>query len=239
MAVAIDAVSTTTELSGVSSFSWTHTPVGTPSAVAVGWAGYSGSGATRTHTVTYGGQACALEVGPSGDPTGSGRTNSIYGKGSPLTGAQTVAISDDTGGPNMYGKPYAVTVTGSNTSDVFSNNAKANGTSSTASVSCTSATGEIVIDACATGSTETFTIGAGQTEIFRVGIPSLGSTRALASYESGAASVTMSWTLDGGTDWDICAASFNLSSPDVTVAASGSASTSASGTQTPSHTIAL
>jgi hypothetical protein len=238
MAVAFDAVSTVASATGVSSFSWTHTPVGTPSAVGIGWAGYSGNGTARTHTVTYGGQACALEVGPDADPFANGRTNSIYGKGAPLTGAQTVLIADDGGSNNMHGQAYCVSVTGSDTSDVFSNSANASGSSTSSSVVCTSTADEIVLDACTTVDTGNCTVGSGQTQIINASMVVPFSFRALGSREGGAASVTMSWNFEFSTPWDICAASFRVASTG-TEALNGSSSTSAQTAPSVGFTVAL
>jgi len=87
----------------------------------------------------------------------------------------------------------------------FSYSGEAEGTSTTATRDQTSAEGEIVIDACATYDGGGFTVGSGQSGYYwssRTGELAFGS-----SQESGASSVTMSWSKWNSEDWSICTAS--------------------------------
>lgn len=212
MAVAIDAISLSTGASNVASFSWTHTPVGTPSAVAVIFPGYAGNAGTRTVTATYGGTNVPVEVATAGNPFATGRTPTIFGLANlaalGLTGAQTVVVA--CAGAGMYGRPWAITVTGSDLTDVFSNSNNAtNAGSSTASVTVTTANDEIVIDAVSTANSNAITVGANQTE--RVNYqPSITitATRAGGSTQLGSDGGVMSWGLNTSAAWDIVAASF-------------------------------
>lgn len=78
--------------------------------------------------------------------------------------------------------------------------AKTSGTGSTASLSVTSATGELVVDALGYYSLVP-TVGSGQTQVGN-GSNAGGDRWGAHSYESGAASVTMDWT-GSGSVWSI------------------------------------
>lgn len=85
--------------------------------------------------------------------------------------------------------------------------AKANGNSGTASVNVTSAAGELVVDAvtCDDSGGTTHTVGAGQTAQYD---RSQSGEGAFGSSETGAASVTMSWTFSPSRTWTTCAIPF-------------------------------
>ena len=79
--------------------------------------------------------------------------------------------------------------------------ATAEGDNTTApSVAVGSATGEIVVDVLARYSGGTATIGGGQTSLFNDSTAD-GTIDGAASYEAGAGSVTMSWTLASPARW--------------------------------------
>ena len=219
MAVLFDAASTANG-EAITSLSWTHTPVGTPTAVGVGISWWSGSDAIST--ITYGGAAMTLEA--SDVDAIEGPRASIYGKANPAPGAQTISIS--WGAASVYPVGGALTVTGSDTSDTFSNNATANGNevtpNATASATTTSATNELVMDTVvcmhSTG-TSTITVGAGQTQRWNASAGTAVNLKGGGSTEVGAASVTMSWTVTNTENvygWAIVAASFRLAAPAAT-----------------------
>lgn len=70
----------------------------------------------------------------------------------------------------------------------------------------TSNSSEVVVDASAcTDTVQTMTVGAGQTEVSGTGGVTVGDLRLGSSYETGAATTTMSWTLGAASDWTILA----------------------------------
>jgi hypothetical protein len=113
MAVTLDANSTTTGFN-VTSVSYTHTPAGTPSAVAVGAYGFVGI--VNTWACTYGGTTAP----PAFTQVSTNRTDlgNIFGLANPSSGAQTVFVDC---GPSAGAYPciVTVTVTGSDITTVF------------------------------------------------------------------------------------------------------------------------
>lgn len=211
MAVAFDSVSQSANCENVSSLTWTRTPAGTPTAVGIAWAGYAGDSGTRTLTCTDGGTNAPAEIATAGDPFTTGRTPTIFGLGNPAAGAQSVVVS--CAGGAMYGKAFALSVTGSDTSDVFeaSNNAT-NAGSANASVTVTGSTADgYVIDAIATGaglgSEADLAPDVSQTLRTRGGTSF--STFHAGSSEGGGSNVVMSWA-NSTCAWDLVAASFKV-----------------------------
>ena len=106
----------------------------------------------------------------------------------------------------------AISFTGVNqtTPLAFASAASTGGGSTSASVTVTSAPGQLVLDTVsANGDADTLTLGAGQTERWNTasGIGTAGNARGGGSTEPGAASVTMSWTLGVSKPWSIGAVS--------------------------------
>ena len=207
MAVAIDAVQAGTGAENVSSFTYTHTPAGTPTAVGIGYAGYAGSGGSRTVTATYGGNSCTPEA-VAVDPT-TGHTPTILGLANPPSGAQQVVVACSAS--NMYGIPYSVTVTGSDTADCFSNSISASGNSgNTASATCTTSADEVLMDAITVFQAGVLSVGANQTQraTYTVAVttsPVGGSTKL------GSDGGVMSWDMTIPNHlWDMVAASFKV-----------------------------
>ena len=220
MAVGFDAASAGTGANNVASFTWTHTPVGSPSGVGVGYAGYAGNAGTRTVTATYGGTSMTTEISNPGSPFVTRRTPHLFSLGNPAAGAQTVVVACS--GAGMYGIPYAVTVTGGDTSDVISNTASATGSSATPSVTVTTASDELVMDVCVTGNVGGgITVGANQTS--RASSYSSISTWAMGSTQAGSDGGDMSWAISSAA-WEILAMSFK---------AAGAAATSLPPVSTP------
>lgn len=183
--------------------SWTHTPVGTPTAVAVVLENYN-DGATITG-VTYGTavpQPMTLEVSI---PIGAGSNLlQIYSLANPPAGNQDVTITNNPG--TVYLQAEAITVTGSNTTTAFTNKNSASGTGTAPSVAVTSATGDFVIDIVGTeGGAVTQTPAATLLWTTRTaaGNNATGSGKAATG-----TSTTMSWTLSTSLNWAHCAASF-------------------------------
>lgn len=92
-----------------------------------------------------------------------------------------------------------MTLLDTNQTTPYSNTNSATGTGSP-SVACTSASGELVVDmTMLNDGGHTITVGAGQTQLSNDSVGG-GNLLGGTSYEAGAASVTMSWTLSAGTD---------------------------------------
>jgi uncharacterized repeat protein (TIGR01451 family) len=91
----------------------------------------------------------------------------------------------------------------------------ANGNNTTPSVTVSAASGDIVVDTVsANGDGLSLTVGAGQTQICSGATGTAGGDcRGASSYESGASSVTMSWTEGAAKDWDIAAVVLKLARP--------------------------
>lgn len=204
MSVALDAVgpnSSGATGSNVSSLSWTHTPVGTPTAVAVtvGWWNTTNA----ISSVTYGGVAMVLAKALASSANDKA---AIYGLANPPSGSQTVVITWSGGG--AFANAGSISVTGSDTSTVFSNTSSATGTGTSASTTCTSAVGELVVSMCnGDNATTGVTMTASGTR--RWGTAYVGTEEANACQtDVGAASVTMTETLSASKVWTIVAASF-------------------------------
>lgn len=125
----------------------------------------------------------------------------------PTTGAHTVTVTHPSDGG---GTKYSVLVleewTGVDQTTPFSATAGSQAASGTVTTTITSAAGEFVTDiVSARGhSAATYVVGAGQTQTNNSendGSVSAYNNVNLASYESGAASVTMSWTNNGNLEW--------------------------------------
>lgn len=194
----------------VSSASWTHTSAGTPTGVGVGISNLqttAGGGNTVISSVTFDSVGCTSAVQKFFQSLGLDWRSSIFGLLAPASGAKTVAI---TMAAACYGAAGAITVTGGDTTTLFSNTASANGTGTPATVDCTSAADELVMDNLLSGVETSVTVGSGQTERWnRTYTP--GGAFGAGSTEAGATTVTMSWARNTiGTDygWALCAASF-------------------------------
>lgn len=176
---------------------WTHTPVGTPTGVAV--AIYN-QGATNTVSgVTYGGVAMTL--------AGIQGSVQIWGLASPPVGAQTVSVAGS-GTDQVYG--HALTVTNGNTSTVFSGFAGAGGSTVPTGVTIASGVGQLVYDICAfdNGNSASQTADVSQTERSNQG-PAFANLLVGTSTKPGATSVTMAWTIGFSTPtWSAAAVSF-------------------------------
>lgn len=207
MASTFDAKSTASG-SGVTSVSWTHTPVGTPTAVGVGCYSYSGTGTISG--ITYGGAAMAQAVRAT-DTTPDECV--IYGKPNPASGAQTVSISASGA---FYPGAVAWSALGSDTGTTFSNTASNSGTvNSGGSINggtCNSSASEFVV-ACmgADAGGGTLTIGGTGTEDMNFVI---GGEVTGGAHAAGSATVTISFTTSAGTGvpWCGVSASFKVAS---------------------------
>lgn len=197
MTVAFDAVGPGVNASAVGSFSYTHTPAGTPTAVALGLGWFDDSG---TLTVTYGGAAMTSVESVAA----SSLKAELFELANPASGAQTVAGNWNLG--SHYPVGSTITVTGSDTSTVFSDTNSASGSSTTPSVTVTSDTGEFVMSAVLinNGGVSLAPNGS-QDERFEAGNSGL---QGAVMTTTGAASVTMDMTTAGTGPWVTVAGAF-------------------------------
>jgi len=177
------------QAAGVPSVTWSHTCSGTNRYLAVG---ASTDWADNIISVTYNGVACTKLTDAS---LGSGPIRAEYWYLiNPASGAHDVVITFNS---STSGRCGAVSFTGAHQTTFHGTPNTATGTSSTASVVVTSsATDQIVLDVAAIRSVgDGITVGGGQTSRIdqETNPMDLGM-----STEPGAASVTMSWTVDGG-----------------------------------------
>lgn len=206
MAVAFDAVASTSVAgSGGTTLSWTHTPVGTPTAVAVGLEIYTG--VSTVTGITYNGVSMIRAFTKA--ITAATTSVEIWGLANPSSGAQTVIITFSAG--SSYCQAGSITVTGSDTTTTFSASASAEGTGTTPSVSVTSAINELIVDVVGTAFVNgTQTAGGSQTK--RWGTLDAGTNSASGStLPASAGSTSMSWTLGSSLSWGHGAASFKVS----------------------------
>lgn len=205
-AVAFDATASTTGIN-VSSVSYTHTPVGTPTAVGIGISWYR-TDLTAITSITYGGVATTAAI--TKNLTGGSSQAAIYGLVNPPTGSQTVVVTFTTATTGITGVG-SITVTGSDTTTVFSNTCSAGPTANTTpSVTCTSVVDELVMDQITFLGSQTVTTGSGQTQRWStnaVTVAGAASTEPAAS-----TSVVMDETLSSSATWGIVGASFKLGS---------------------------
>ena len=198
MTVAFDASSSSSG-TGVVSLSFTHTPVGTPTAVGV--MATTAFGNSTAPTVTYGG--AAVNSGTVAE-TSYFFKDWVMGLANPSSGAQTVSVTPSSTVDVIAG---SVTVTGSDTSTCFSGAgvaAQASGTTVTAN--CPSASGELVIGVYTSNNSGTSTPGSGQTNTI---VLNTSNYRARGGYKAATGNPeTMSWTMSASQQWNMVAQSF-------------------------------
>lgn len=155
----------------------------------------------RTHSsVTYGGVALT-KLQEVLNNTGATRKVSLWYLVAPAAGSASVAASLDSS------DGFAVSVlslSGVHQSSPFGTVATATGSSTTLSVAASSAAGEMVVDAAVGRASGGLTKDASQTLAY-AGIGGSNNAGGM-SYEAGAASVTMSWTMGASDIWAILAA---------------------------------
>jgi hypothetical protein len=193
VAAAFDASSTQTASGGAFPITWTHTPVGTPTAVMVVFENFNATVAATG--VTYGG--VALTQFQNLAPMGSGGTGmEMWGVANPPSGAQTVSINGPAGA--VFLVAGAVTVTGSDTTTCFRNTLGqiiVSGVSVSGTVSSV-VSGDLAVDAVCNSFSATQSPNAGQTVAF--GDTSVSNLHIEGSYLAvSSTSVTMAWTATG------------------------------------------
>lgn len=195
MAVAADTPgNSSTE--GATSLTFAYTCAGANRLLCVGVAIYNGNG-TEVTGVTYNGVAMTS----AGSVLGSAADEvTIWYLVAPATGSNNVVVSFDNAvsgavaGAINFTNVHQTTPTGSFVS--------ATGTSTAPSVNASSESGGMVLDVLGVAPSKTATVGAGQTERWNVAT-SGNVERGCGSTEPGAASVTMSWSLNASDAWAI------------------------------------
>lgn len=206
---AFDAVGSGQRSGGAGSLTWTHTPVGTPTGVAVGVINFNPN--CTISGVSYG----ASSMGAAAQSNTQGNSGPfdqndarLYGLANPPSGAQTVTVSFSAG-TNCFVAGASITVTGGNTTTVFRASNSAKGTSTTPSVSVTSSSGDLVVDFVMTADGAVNTTAAGGSQTSRVANLTSGGNRESAStLTASGASTNMSWTIASSNSWVHSAASF-------------------------------
>jgi hypothetical protein len=169
----------------ITSVAWQLAPVGTISSLTIG-----GSAGTNIDGQTYNGTDHRIELWKrKGVSTGS---NSVVANFSGTPNSITMRVSS-------YCGVDQTTETGTA--------AKATQTTDPVTVTASSASGELVVDAAAIGGSaiQTLTVGAGQTQRANFFQDQTNHVHA-GSEEAGGASVVMSWTIgDVGAEWAIIA----------------------------------
>ena len=203
--IAFDAASLTTTGSKGTSHTWSHT-VGAAGTNRILIVGTSAESAVAVTNVTYAGQSLTL-LGGQSTPGSVTRTELWYIL-APATGTNNIVVNL---GANKKLAAGAASWTGVHQTATFGTAVFASGTSTSPTVDLTSASGEVVVDAMANKSSTSRTEGANQTLHWSGN--SGGKPSSAGSSESGAATVTMSWTLGASVEWAIGAVPLKQASP--------------------------
>jgi hypothetical protein len=194
--------------SGGITYFWTHTPVGTPTAVAVVVQNYDPNGTITG--VTYGGTAMVL-VGTKETFPGGGSYCYIFGLANPASGAQQIVVSGSSSASGMFTSAQAITVTGSDTTATATGGMRsgsygsAQGSSTTASVVVATAAGDLAIDLVTDGAGATVTPAAGMTAFWDL---NAGAYTNASRQTASSSSTTESYTLSPSDTWGMVAAAF-------------------------------
>jgi len=192
--LAFDAPSSKNSEGGVTSLSWPHTTSGTDRILIVGVS--LNRGASSITGVTYNSVAMT-NIGTAGFGTAF---MSLWQLVAPATGEHDIVVSLS-GFAEVIGG--ATSWTGVHQTTPLGTFASATGTSTSPSVNVTSATGEMVVDTLNARGTATATVDPSQTERWNLLTTGAEPVRGTGSNESGAATVTMSWTLGASEGWAI------------------------------------
>jgi predicted ribosomally synthesized peptide with SipW-like signal peptide len=203
--IAVSNVSSTNSGSAnASSLTWAHTVSGSNRYLVVG-VSINNENSGTVSSVTYNGQALT-SLGTA--TNGTNARVEMWGMLAPPTGTHNIVVTLSTSQRFTAG---AVSFTGVHQTTPLGTLVSNTGTSLSASVAASSASGEVVVDVVAKkNSDSTLTVGADQTQRWNeVTTNSTTSNNVVgaASTEPGAASVTMSWFISGGSSrpWAIVA----------------------------------
>ena len=212
-ALTLDASSSTSG-AAVSSLTWSHTVgSGDERILIVGVSLRKNS--QSVSNITYGGVGGFTLIGSQLDGGADHRAELWY-KLMPAVGTANVVVTIAGGTVDAVGG--AVSFFNVDQTTPLGTFVGATNTSTTPSVTVTSATGEIVVDVMSSnGDSGTVSVGAGQTQQWNLKSGTGdGNEAGSGSTESGASSVTMSWTLAASNKWAIGAVSIK---PDATAPA--------------------
>src|SRR5438876_1626661 len=197
--VTLGEVSPAKENDASSSISWSHTTSGTNRLLVVG-VSWAASSALTVSSVTYGVQTMT-SIGSAVNGTNAGMQLFYLPESLlPASGtADNVTVNMSSSASELVGG--SITFTGVNQTTPVGIFASATGSSTAASVTVPSNTGETVIDTVATKIKTAPTVGGGQTQQWNPG-STQGQGWGAGSTKPGASSVTMSWTVANGA-WAI------------------------------------
>jgi len=178
---------------GVSTITWTHTTSGSDRLLTV--AVHVDNGVAPSITSVKYNTVALTAVGEANN--GNAHVD-LFRLINPASGANTVEIVLASAVDRLVGG--SLSFTGANQTTPLGTLASATGGDSP-SVTVTSATDEIVLDAVTIANNPTLTVDGSQTERYNVNINSAG--RSAGSTEAGAASVSMDWTQSATEGWGI------------------------------------
>lgn len=208
MAIAYDASSNGAWSSGTS-YSWTHTPSGTPAGVVVSY-GQEGTTQDIVTGITYGGVAMArINRATAND------NSDLYFLGSSIpTGAQTVVVNLSTGSPNGSMSSAAVTVTagaGKNTQLAGTGSGVVNG-GNNPSVTITGISGASYGFGTSIGSVIQ-TAGSGQTSRKTLTVSTKKFDTESSTSQTASGNLTIAYTVTGGNDAFVAMAIEEVAAP--------------------------
>jgi len=187
----------------VTSISWNHTCSGSNRALIVA-VGFNTFGGISISSVTYNSVAMT-DIG--GITNGSSRRSQLFKLSNPTSGDHVVQVNFSGTCSNAGGTSVSFTGAHQTTASLTGTLATATGASSTPpSISVSSGSGQIVIDNLVHHPLEVVSQGSGQTLQDLSGDG--GAYENNVSTEPGAASVTMSWTIESeGGNWSLAGVS--------------------------------
>ncbi len=205
--VAAAASTTATALGPVSSVTHSHTTGTGANRLMLVAVNYEDDGTTgiAINSVTYGGVALTLVSSRNSDQE---VCTQIWRLVNPASGTANVVVNGTGIASGDAVHVGATTFTGVNQTTPLGTAANAIGTGTAASVTATSAAGELVFATLALDDSRTATSAAGQTDLWNglAGTLSTDGVRSVASTKAGAASVVSSWTT-GSDAWAALAVS--------------------------------
>jgi hypothetical protein len=189
------------------SVSWTHVVDNVSNRLLVVGVSILNASSQTVSTVTW--NSTGLTQVTGGSVTNSTNCSAeMWYLVNPAVGVYTITVTLSASASFTAG---AITFGGVNQSTPFGTFASATGSSAAPSVNASSASGEMVVDVLAAKGNPTATAGAGQTrqwhDVYSTTIRGAGST------ESGATTVTMSYTLSAKQQWAIGAVGLKPSNP--------------------------
>jgi uncharacterized repeat protein (TIGR01451 family) len=200
------------------------TPAGTNRLLVVGVSIDINNHTTETVTsVTFGGTALT-RLGTNNDAANDHRVEIWYLINPPATSNTTSVVFSNTGGVREGVTIGAVAFTGvDQTNPMGAFTSASGGSSGFSSVDVPSNTGEMVLDVLAIDGSQTATFGPSQTGIWNLSSGATNGTdvSGSGSVRAGAASVPMSETFSGNSEWSLGAVSIRPFQADLSIAVAG------------------